>query len=137
MAHDISYSDVVRNLMMDEIDTVIGASGFLRIYDATGGVPATADTAITTQVLLAELALSATAFGASSNGVITANAISDDTSANATGTAAFFRLVTSGGVSKVQGTVGTSATDLILNTVSITAGDTVSVTNFTITEGNQ
>ena len=60
-------------------------NGYLRIYDGTQ--PATANTAVSTQTLLAELRWNATAFGAASNGVATANAITSDTSADATGTA--------------------------------------------------
>ena len=50
------------------LDTPL-ASGFLDIYDSTGtGQPATPDVAVTTQVKLAHLPLSATAFGAASAG---------------------------------------------------------------------
>lgn len=132
----LSYIDTLRNSMLDEITTAIGASGLLRIYDGTGGRPADADTAITTQVLLAELALSATAAPAASGGVLTFSAISDDTSANNTGTAVWFRVTTSGGSAVFDGDVGTSGSDLNLNSTSITSGGTVSVTSFTITEGN-
>lgn len=105
-------------------------SGFLRIYDGTQ--PATADTAITTQVLLAELTFSATAAPATVNGLITFNAIGSDTSANATGTASWFRCFQSNGTTVVMdGSVGTSASNLILNSTSIVSGGTVSVSSFT------
>ena len=106
----VSISTAVRNAELDAITTGVGASGLLRIYDATGGVPASANTALTTQVLLAELACSATFAPAASAGVLTASAISNDASANATGTAAFYRLTTSGGTCVIQGTAGTSGT---------------------------
>lgn len=115
---------------------VLANSGKLRIYD--GSQPATADTALGAQVLLAELTLNATAFGAAVNGVATANAITADASANATGTAAWFRVLDSGGVDVTDnlwdGSVGTSGADLNLNTVSIVAAATVSVTSFTYTQ---
>lgn len=130
----LSYIDTLRNSMLDEITTAIGASGLLRIYEATR--PADADTAVGAQTLLAELALSATAAPAASGGVLTFSTISDDTSANATGTAAWFRVTTSGGSAVFDGDVGTSGSDLNLNSTSITSGGTVSVTSFTITEGN-
>lgn len=105
-------------------------SGFLRIYDGTQ--PATADTAITSQVLLAELTFSATAAPAASNGLITFNAIGADTSANATGTATWFRAVQSNGTTVVMdGSVGTSASNLVLNTTSIVILGNVSVSSFT------
>lgn len=132
----LSYIDTLRSNMMDEITTAIGASGLLRIYDGTGGRPADADTAVTTQVLLAECALSATAAPAATNGVLTFNAISDDSNANATGTAVWFRVTTSGGAAVFDGDVGTSGSDLNLNSTSITSGGTVSISSFAITEGN-
>jgi hypothetical protein len=68
--------------------------------------------------------------------VLTLNAITQDSSANATGTAAFFRITTSGGTAIVQGTVGTSGADLNLNTTSIVINGPVAVSSFTITAAN-
>lgn len=131
----LSYVTTLKNTRLDAIDTAIGSSGFLRIYEGTP--PADADTALGGgNNLLAELPLSATAFGAASSGSITANSITDEASAVATGTATFFRLVTSAGAAVVQGAVSTSGSDLNLSTTSITSGDTVSVSSFQITEGN-
>lgn len=120
-----------RNNMLDEITNDIGASGLLRIYSGTR--PATGG-AETTQ--LAELALSATAAPAASGGVLTFSSISDDTSADATGTASWARLCTSAGAAVVDMDVGTSGSDLNFDSVSFVAGGTVSVTSFTITAGN-
>lgn len=127
----LAYSTTLRNAMLDAITTAIGANGLLRIYD--GSRPASGGTATT---LLAELALSATAAGAASSGVLTLSAITQDSSANATGTATWFRIVTSGGTFVIDGSVGTSGSDLNLTTTSIVSGQPVSVTSFTITEGN-
>lgn len=109
-------------------------SGSLKIYTIGSGVPATAATAITDQVLLATLPLNATAFAGAVNGVATANAITNDSDADATGEAAFFRLLTSGGASRFQGLVGTSGCDLNLNSVAIQQHAAVSVTSLTLTE---
>lgn len=117
--------------VVDAIDAGAGA-GLLRIYDGTQA--ATADTAVGAQVLLAELTFSDPAFGAASNGVATASAITQDSSANATGTATWFRVVTSTGTAIFDGTVGTSGADLNLNTTSIVSGAAVSVTAFTYTQ---
>ena len=127
----LAYSTTLRNAMLDAITTAIGASGLLRIYD--GSRPASGGAATT---LLAELALSATAAAAAAAGVLTLNAITQDSSANATGTATWFRIVTSGGTFVIDGSVGTSGSDLNLTTTSIVATQPVSVTSFTITEGN-
>lgn len=57
-----------------------------------------------------------------------------DTSADATGTAAIARIKESTGTVIVQGlTVGTSGTDIILSSLAITAGDTVTLSSATIT----
>lgn len=136
MASNLKYTTTLRNNQLDEITALAGTSALLRIYDGTQ--PANANTAVGAQTLLAELVCDATAFAAAaSSGALTANAISNDASANATGTASWFRLVASNGTTVVMdGSVGTSASDLNLNSVSITSGQTVSVSSFVITGGN-
>jgi len=132
----LSYIDVLRNNRLDEITTEIDAgasAGLLRIYDGTR--PADADTAITAQVLLAELTLSDPCAAAATGGVLTFSSISDETSAPATGTATWFRIVDSDGNAVLDGDVGTSGADLNLASVGITTADTVSVTGLTITDG--
>jgi len=105
-------------------------NGYLRIYDGTQA--ATADTALGAQVLLAELRFSATAAPAASNGLITFNALTADSSANAAGTASWYRALGSDGTTVVMdGSVGTATSNLILNSVSITLGANVSVSAFT------
>lgn len=113
-----------------------GTAAVINIYSGT--VPADADTALGAQVLLAQLTCSATAFtsvaDANPGAIATFASITADSSADATGTAAFFRILTqSGGTVIAQGTVGTSGCDLNLNTVSITSGSNVSITSATIT----
>ena len=64
---------------------------------------------MSTQNILAELRFGATAFGASLAGVATANAITADSSANATGTATWFRVFKSDGTTALwDGSVGTA-----------------------------
>jgi len=110
-------------------------SGFCRIYDSTQ--PTNADTALGAQVLLAELTLNATAFAAAAAASKAANAITSDASANATGTATWGTIVTSGGTRYMDFEVGTSGANLNLNTVSIVAGATVSISALTITQALQ
>ena len=107
--------------------------GFIDIYDSTGtGQPATPDTAVTTQVKLAHCAINATAFSAASAGTKTANAISSGTGL-AVGTATWFRAYKSDDTTAViDGSCGTSGTDMILNDVAITVGGTVPVTAWTV-----
>ena len=131
MASNLQESTTTQNAMVDAL-TALANSGYLRIYD--GSQPANANTAVSTQTLLAELRFGATAFGASSSGTATANAITADSSANATGTAAWFRVLESDGTTVLwDGSVGTSGADLNLNTTSIVSGATVSITSMTFT----
>lgn len=122
----------IRNAMLDLITARAGANALLRIY--SGSRPATGGAATT---LLAELTCNATFAPAAASGVLTLNAITQDSSANATGTATWFRIVKSDGSTFVlDGNVGTSGSDLNLTTTSIVATQPVSITSFTITEGN-
>lgn len=135
MANELKITNAAASASADAVVDLIDAgagAGKLRIYD--GSKPATADTAISSQVLLAELTFSDPAFGAASNGVATASSITADSSANASGTATWFRIVDSNNVAIMDGTVGTSGADLNLDSVSITIGQSVSVTSFTYTQ---
>lgn len=114
--------------VVDRID--VGGAGTLVIFGSA--CPTNADDADSGTVL-ATLTFSATAFGAASNGVATANSITQDSSADATGTAACFRVKSGAGTTIFQGAVGTSGAQLNLITTSITAGQPVQVTNFTYT----
>jgi len=130
----LAYVTALRNARLDAITTKIDAgagAGLLRIYDGTR--PATGGTATT---LLAELTFSDPSSAAAASGVLTASAITQDASANATGTATWFRVVDSAATFVMDGNVGTSGSDLNLTTTSITATQPVSVTSFEITEGN-
>lgn len=128
----IGMATGLRNARLDAITTFAGGSCKLRIYNGTQ--PATGG-AVTT--LLAELTCNATFAAAASNSVLTLNAITSDSAADATGTATWARITKSDGTTHVLDcTVGTSGTDIILNTVSIVANAQVSVTSATITEAN-
>lgn len=130
----IAFKEELRDNMLDEITTLVdfaSSNGVLRIYEgtrpATGGAEGT---------LLAELAMSDPAFLAASSGAVAADTISDDASADATGTAEWFRILDSDDAFVMDGDVGTSGSDLNLNTVSITSGVNVAVTSLVITAGN-
>lgn len=107
-------------------------SGYLRIYDDTGDIPATADASNGTNVLLAELTLNSTAFGTASNGVMTANPMTAETSAPASGTATYGRYYTSGGTCMFQGLCGLADSDFILDGLSIVATNEVGCTSATL-----
>jgi hypothetical protein len=102
--------------------------GFIDIYD--GAQPATADTAIGTQVKGVRCTLNATAFGAPANGVLTANAITSGT-ASAGITPTWARVLKSDGVTVIEDcTVGTAASNIILSAAAFTVGTTVGITSF-------
>lgn len=130
----IAYSTTVRNNRLNQVrDAIDGGAGAgkLRIYTASR--PATCGTATT---LLAELTFSDPCSSGASGGTLTMSAITADSSADATGTAAWFRAVDSTGTCCIDGNVGTSGSDLNLNSTSISTGQQVSVSSMVITEGN-
>lgn len=93
------------------------------------GAPAAVDTAPTGTVL-AVLSINATAFAAAASGQATANAIVDVT-AVADGDAGHYVAKNSSAAVERNGTAGVSGTDMILNNITFTTGDTVSVTAWT------
>lgn len=127
----LAYSTDLRNARLDAITTAAGNAALLRIYDGTR--PASGGAATT---LLAELTCGTPFAAGAAAGVLTLDSITQDASANASGTATWFRIVTSGGTFVADGDVGTSGSDLNLSTTTIVSGHPVAVTSFTITEGN-
>ncbi len=107
--------------------------GTINIYDGTQ--PDDADTAVGAQHLLATLTFPNPAFGDAVAGMATAGTIVSGTGLyNPSGTATWFRCLTSGGAKGFDGSVGTSGCDLNLNAVLIAYGATVSCTGFTYTQ---
>ena len=135
MATNLKFSTALRNALMDAITAYAGANALISIY--TGTQPTDANTAVGSQVLLGTLTCGATLAGAAVGGVLTLNTISSDTSADATGTATWFRLLKSDGATVVlDGSVGTASADLILNTTSVVTAATITISSATITDGN-
>ncbi len=130
MALNPKLSVLGRNRALNgSVDTVLD-SGFLRIYDGTQ--PTDADTALGSQVMLAELTLASTAFAAASSASKAAGAIGSIAAA-ATGTASWGSFVTSAGTRVLDFSVGTSGANLNLNSVAISSGATVACSGFTLT----
>lgn len=126
---------IAQNTASTEANALVGSfsnSSTIKIYD--GSQPSTPETAVSTQTLLATVTLPASsAFGAASAGVITAAAITSVT-ISSTGTAAWFRWVKSDGTTVIaDGSVGTSGADLNLNSTSLSAGASLTVSSFTFT----
>lgn len=134
----VNITNAVAQAMANAFTTALdaGTAGIITIY--TGTIPTDADTAIGAQTLLATLTFSGTSFGAASDanpgGRITANAITSDSSADATGTAAWARILTqSGGTTICDVSVGTATSTMVFNTVSFTSGSAIACTAFTFT----
>jgi len=130
----VSYTTAGRNSRLDLVTTAAGGASFLQIWD--GAIPATPD-ATPAGTLLASLACSATLAAGAAGGVLTIGTISDDTTAEASGTPTFARISTTetgdGGV--VMMSAGVGGGDLSFD-AAIVAGGTVSVTSLTITDGS-
>lgn len=130
----LQLSVAVRNARLDAIESTIGTSAIMRIR--TGSVPATCATADAGTVV-ATLNLPSDWMAAASSGTKAMSGTWQDTSADATGTAAHFRIYDSAGTTcHMQGTVGTSGTDLIVDSTSFTSGQSFSITAFTLTAAN-
>lgn len=135
MANNLKLSNTAVNAEADALSVLLD-DGYIRIYDGTQA--ATADTAIGSQVLLAELRFNADAAAAATTGVLTFNAITQDSSANNTGTASWFRALKSDGSTVLfDGTVGVSGCDINIATTAIVAGAIVGVTSagYTVNKG--
>jgi hypothetical protein len=132
----VQLSTTVRNARLDQIETTIGTSAVLKIR--TGAAPADCGTADSGTVL-ASMTLPSDWAAAASGGSKAKSGTWSDASADNTGTAAHFRLYASDGTTcHLQGTVTATGGggDLTLDSTSITAAQAVTITGFTLTDGN-
>lgn len=129
----LQMSTSVRNALLDAIESDAGTAAILKIR--SGSVPATCATADSGTVL-ASMTLPSDWMSAASSGSKSKTGTWSDPSADATGTAAHFRIYKSDGTTCVmQGTVTATAGggDLTLDSTSITLGQTVTISTFTLT----
>lgn len=130
----LQMSTAVRNARLDAIESTIGTSAVLKIR--TGAQPANCGTADSGTVLCT-MNLPTDWMNAASSGTKTYIATWQDATADNTGTAAHFRIYASDGTTcGLQGSVGQGTGDLSLDNTSIVAGQQVTITQFTLTEGN-
>lgn len=125
MALNTQLADATVNGQATSLSTLCN-SGLIKIYDGTQ--PATADTAITSQVLGVTLTMNATAFGAPASGVLTANAITSGV-AVASITPTWARIFKSDGTTVVMD-VSAGAAGANLTVGAFTSGTTVSCSSF-------
>jgi hypothetical protein len=132
----IQLSVGVRNAMLDAVESTIGTSAVLKIR--TGAQPATVATADSGTVL-ATLSLPSDWMAAASSGTKAKTGTWEDTSADATGTAAHFRIYASDGTTAhLQGSVTATGGggDMTVDNTSFATSQPFSITGFTLTANN-
>lgn len=132
----VQLSVAARNARLDQIETTISTSAILEIR--SGSAPANC-AAADSGTLLASMTLPSDWLAAASSGSKAKSGTWEDASANNAGTAAHFRIKDSGGTTThIQGTVTATGGggDMTLDNTSIAAGQQVTITSFTLTDGN-
>lgn len=132
----LQASAAVRNAMLDAIEVAIGTGAVLKIR--TGAAPANV-AAADSGTVLATLTLPSDWMAAASGGSKAKAGTWEDTSADATGTAAHFRVYASDGTTAhLQGTVTATGGggDMTVDNTSFAAAQAFTVTGFTLTAGN-
>lgn len=132
MANQFSVTNAVAQGMLNGtgLAEALGANALLRVY--AGTMPADADAALGSPTLLGTLTLAATPFSsfadANPGGRAIFGTVTSDTSADNSGTPAFFRVTDSTGTTtKCQGTAGNTGADLNFGVASIAAGSVIAV----------
>lgn len=136
----LRFSTGCRNYALDSgLGTAFdGGTGRLNVY--TGSQPATADAAAT-GTLLGTLTLAADSFAAAAAGAIAINAVAADTSADASGTAGWFRFYRTGDTApgaagngttdrRLDGAIGA---DMAIDNAAVVAGGTIALSGWTLT----
>jgi hypothetical protein len=132
----LQISVAVRNAMLDTIESTIGTSAVLKIR--TGAQPANC-AAVDTGTVLATMSLPSDWMAAANAGSKALNGTWQDASADATGTAAHFRVYASDGTTcHMQGSVTATGAggDMTLDNTSVAAGQSITISSFTLTAGN-
>jgi hypothetical protein len=131
----LQFSVLCRNAMLDAIETNGGTSPIMRIYDLSAAAPGSCEAAITGGTL-ATITLPADWMTAASGGSMVKTGTWSDTSADAAGTADFFRIYRyDGGTCFLQGSVGVGL-DMTLDNYVVAAGQTITISTFAVTAGN-
>ena len=129
-------SAAVRNALLESIETTIGASPRLRLR--VGAAPANV-AAAAQGAIVAEMILPADWMANASAGAKTLSGTWQDLSADASGTVGHFEIVAADGVTRhLQGTVTNTGGggDITLDNVIVNAGQSVTITAFTLTAPN-
>ena len=116
------------NALLDQFDTLFPAGSILELR--SGAAPGAGAAAGGT--LLASITLPATPWAAAAAGAKAKNGTWQDASADATGTAAHYRLRNAGDTHRIEGSITATGGggDLTLDSTSITAGQVVTINTF-------
>lgn len=131
----IQYSTAVRNAQLDALETTIGTSPVLKIFDGTkpaNCAAADAGTVLVTMTLPSDW-MDAASSGSKSKLGTWSGTVSD------AGTAQYFRIYATGGSTcHIQGSVTGSGGggEITLQNTNLAPGQSVSITSFSITAGN-
>lgn len=131
----VSYNTTIRSSRMTAVLTAIDAgsgAGLVKVY--SGSVPASVGASLGAATLLATLTCSDPA-GAVTNGVLTFDSITQDSSGDASGAPTFARVTDSDGNAVLQCTAGVGSGDLNFG-AAIVSGQPVQISSFALTEGN-
>lgn len=131
----MQFSTAVRNARLDAFETTAGATAKLRIL--TGTQPANCATA-QSGTLLCEITLPSDWLSAASGGVKSKAGTWSGTASGA-GTAGYFRIVDNAGTTcHQQGniTATSGGGDMEIDNTSIAIGQTVTVSAYSVTDGN-
>lgn len=130
----LQFSVSVRNARLDQIETTIGTAPTLELRSGT--VPANC-AAADSGTVIASMTLPSDWMAAASSGSKAISGTWQDTAADATGTVGHFR-VKAGATCHIQGTVTATGGggDLTLDNTSVASGQQVTITSFTLTDGN-
>lgn len=130
----VQLSVAVRNARLDAIETTIGTSAVLKIKNGT--IPADCAAADGAGTVLATITCPSDWAAAASSGAKAKSGTWSDSSADASGTPTHWRLYASDGTTcGAQGTAAVGSGDLNFDG-AITAGQVVTVSTFTLTDGN-
>lgn len=128
----MQFATAVRNARLDQIETTIGTAPKLRIF--SGSAPGVANAA--TGTLLSTITLPTDWLASATGGTKSLAGTWQDSSAAASGTPGYFRILDSTGTtSYLEGSAGVGSGELNFST-TISLGGVVSVTSFVITDGN-
>ena len=119
----LTHSTTARNALADQIDTLVNAGA----GTAKMRIKTSAD------AVLVEFSLQNPSFAAPSNGQITLTGTPISATAAASGTASKFDILDRDGNFVLDGTVGTSNADAIIDNTSISSGQTVNLNSMTYT----